>query len=249
MLNGTAAPRRRWRRLRAQISGVGLKAIGVDEGSPDTIEPGEASQPQTKNGPSSDEGGHPRDGSKLALVIDLLRRADGATIADLTQATGWLPHTTRAALEGFAPTRELPEIAEAQALLAALAETQEVKAAEAQRQRRLHLQTQYGQAMMYSKGFAAEETNAAFARAAELATKSDDFSQRFAAARGQWTVALVRGGLNSAQEMASAFLQEAENERRLVEAGVVRRGLALISYLVGDFAPGAGPLRTGARSL
>ncbi|HZZ24696.1 MAG TPA: DUF3489 domain-containing protein [Roseiarcus sp.] len=31
----------------------------------------------------------------------LLRRADGATIVDLTQATGWLPHTTRAALTGL----------------------------------------------------------------------------------------------------------------------------------------------------
>jgi tetratricopeptide (TPR) repeat protein len=90
--------------------------------------------------------------------------------------------------------------------------------------------------MMYSKGFAAEETKAAFARAAELAAKSDDFSQRFAAAHGQWTVALVRGELKSAREMASAFLQEAENEGRLVEAGVVRRGLALICYLAGDFA-------------
>jgi DNA-binding IclR family transcriptional regulator len=43
----------------------------------------------------------PRDGSKLAQVIELLRRADGATIVDLTQATGWLPHTTRAALTGL----------------------------------------------------------------------------------------------------------------------------------------------------
>ena len=36
----------------------------------------------------------PQDGSKLALMIDLLRRADGATIVDLTQATGWLAHST-----------------------------------------------------------------------------------------------------------------------------------------------------------
>ena len=43
----------------------------------------------------------PRDGSKLAQVIELLRRADGATIVDLTQATGWLPYTTRAALTGL----------------------------------------------------------------------------------------------------------------------------------------------------
>jgi class 3 adenylate cyclase/tetratricopeptide (TPR) repeat protein len=140
------------------------------------------------------------------------------------------------ALQGFAPTPEMPEIAEAQALLAALEATDEVKATEAQRQRRLHLQTAYGQAMMYSKGFAAEETKAAFAQAAELAVKSDDFSQRFAAAHGQWTVALVRGELKSARDMASAFLQEGENQGRLVEAGVARRGLALICYLVGDFA-------------
>ena len=34
-------------------------------------------------------------------MIDLLRRIDGATILQLTEATGWLPHTTRAALTGL----------------------------------------------------------------------------------------------------------------------------------------------------
>ena len=92
---------------RSNLTAAGLKAIAVDEGSPDAIESGEASQPQAKNGVGPDEGGHParvagpREGSKLALVIDLLRRADGVTIVDLTQATGWLPHTTRAALTGL----------------------------------------------------------------------------------------------------------------------------------------------------
>jgi tetratricopeptide (TPR) repeat protein len=159
-------------------------------------------------------------------------------LAKLHQSTGrpTEAHAVLApALEGFVATKEMPEIAEAQALLTALSATDEVKAAEAQRRRRLHLQTAYGQAMMYSKGFAAEETKAAFARAAELAVKDDDFSQRFAAAHGQWTVALVRGELKSARDMASAFLQEEENQGRLVEAGVARRGLALICYLVGDF--------------
>jgi hypothetical protein len=40
------------------------------------------------------------------------------------------------ALEGFAPTPEMPQIAEAQALLAVLQETDEVKAVEAQQQQR-----------------------------------------------------------------------------------------------------------------
>ena len=40
----------------------------------------------------------PRGGSKLARVIGLLERDPGATIAELIAATGWLAHTTRAAL-------------------------------------------------------------------------------------------------------------------------------------------------------
>ena len=139
------------------------------------------------------------------------------------------------ALEGFSPTPEMPEIAEAQALLAALAETDEVKAAEAQRQRRLHLQTAYGQAMMWAKGFAAEETRAAFSRATELTAKTDDFADRFAAAHFQWTFAFLRGELRSARELELSFLKEAEDTGRVVEAGVARRGLALACYQAGDF--------------
>jgi hypothetical protein len=40
-------------------------------------------------------------GSKRNLILSLMRRESGATITDLTTATGWLPHTTRAALTGL----------------------------------------------------------------------------------------------------------------------------------------------------
>ena len=43
----------------------------------------------------------PRGGSKLAQVIELLHRDHGATIEELIAATGWLAHTTRAALTGL----------------------------------------------------------------------------------------------------------------------------------------------------
>ena len=43
----------------------------------------------------------PRGGTKIAQVIELLQRGDGATLAELVAATGWLPHTTRAALTGL----------------------------------------------------------------------------------------------------------------------------------------------------
>ena len=115
------------RRFALKLTAAGLKAIAVDEGPQDAIEPGEASQPQllpeAKNGVSLDDAGRrapaaaPRDGSKLALLIDLLRRVDGATIVDLTQTTGWLAHTTRAAItglrkRGYAVTRERSDAGE-----------------------------------------------------------------------------------------------------------------------------------------
>ena len=139
------------------------------------------------------------------------------------------------ALEGFSPPPEMPEIAEAEALLAALAETDEVKAADAQRQRRLHLQAAYGQALMWAKGFAAEEAQAAFSRATELAARTDDFADRFATAHFQWTLSFLRGELRSARALETSFLKEAEDTGRVVEAGVALRGLALACYQAGDF--------------
>jgi predicted ATPase len=76
------------------------------------------------------------------------------------------------ALEGFSPTPEMPEIAEAHTLLASLAETAAVKAALAERVRRLELQTSYGQALLWGKGHAAEETEAAFAPSASSQDRS-----------------------------------------------------------------------------
>ncbi len=161
------------------------------------------------------------------------------SLAKLYQSTG-RPADAHAvlapALEGFSPTPEMPEIAEAQALLATLAETEEVKAAVAQRKRRLHLQTAYGHAMMWSTGFASEETKAAFARATELAAGGDHSLERLVAAHGQWVLATVRGELRATREQALTFLREAEEAGRVMEACVVHRSLALISYFSGDFA-------------
>ena len=39
--------------------------------------------------------------SKIQTVIALLRREEGATLAELTSTTGWQQHTTRAALTGL----------------------------------------------------------------------------------------------------------------------------------------------------
>jgi hypothetical protein len=43
----------------------------------------------------------PRPNSKIGRVLDMLATEAGATIGELTTATGWLEHTTRAALTGL----------------------------------------------------------------------------------------------------------------------------------------------------
>ena len=39
--------------------------------------------------------------SKTEMVLTLLKRPEGATLDELLAATGWLPHTTRAAMTGL----------------------------------------------------------------------------------------------------------------------------------------------------
>jgi hypothetical protein len=88
------------------------------------------------------------------------------------------------ALEGFSPTAEMPEIAEAEALLAALSQTEDVKAVEAHRQRRAQLHAAYGNALIAARGMGALETTKAFARAREQAHGDKDAPERLAADYG-----------------------------------------------------------------
>jgi hypothetical protein len=72
------------------ITPAGLTAIG--------IEPAEVEVPEIAPAPAEEA---PARATKSALVLDLLKREGGATLAELVAATGWLPHTTRAALTGL----------------------------------------------------------------------------------------------------------------------------------------------------
>ena len=41
-----------------------------------------------------------REGTKQAVLIELLKRAEGATLPQMTEATGWQVHTVRGAMAG-----------------------------------------------------------------------------------------------------------------------------------------------------
>ena len=57
--------------------------------------------PSAATSATSPPAAKPATGSKTTAVIALLERDKGATLAELVAATGWLAHTTRAALTGL----------------------------------------------------------------------------------------------------------------------------------------------------
>ncbi|MGK2911818.1 MAG: DUF3489 domain-containing protein [Sphingobium sp.] len=91
------------RAVGAVITDAGRAAIAADvDASSTAITPTVQIMPAASAGETSHVTGTtapPR--TKTAAVIELMRRDTGATLVELTAATGWLPHTTRAALTGL----------------------------------------------------------------------------------------------------------------------------------------------------
>ena len=140
------------------------------------------------------------------------------------------------ALEGFSPTPEMPEIAEAQALLAALSQTDEVEAQAAQRRRLTQLHVAYGNALVAARGYGATETMEAFARAGQSASDEKDAPERLAADWGLWAGSYVRGDLPSMRAHAAAFLRDVEARPDSPEAGVAHRAAGLLRWFAGEYA-------------
>ena len=69
---------------------AGLAAIGIETDSAE-IKPAEDAALKTRK---------PREGTKQATLIAMLRAPDGATISEIMAATGWQPHTVRGAMSG-----------------------------------------------------------------------------------------------------------------------------------------------------
>ncbi len=100
---------------------------------------------------------------------------------------------------------------------------------------RLKLQTSYGQAVMWSRGFSSEESSAVFTRAQQLAEGVNNATERFDAYYGLWLGRISRGELVLARETAETFRREAEQAAQMDEAAVARRVLGTTCFAQGDF--------------
>lgn len=72
---------RRGRRARADVDGVAADVTAMPAPEPASTK-------------------IPRPGSRLAAMVTLMQRPEGATVAVLTEATGWMAHSVRGAIAG-----------------------------------------------------------------------------------------------------------------------------------------------------
>lgn len=89
--NSGPMPKARDHLLSVRITAKGREAIGLTEQHDDDADLPVAAAPVAD----------PKKETKASKVIVMLRRETGATLDELVAATGWLPHTTRAALTGL----------------------------------------------------------------------------------------------------------------------------------------------------
>ncbi len=99
-------------RMALAITETGLQAIGVDvDREPSKQSPSTRPRPKQRRrrAERKPSGSKPkgrtlppavRPGTKQALLIDLLKRKNGATIEKIVAATGWQPHSVRGAISG-----------------------------------------------------------------------------------------------------------------------------------------------------
>ena len=140
------------------------------------------------------------------------------------------------AIEGFSPTPEMPEIAEAQALLVALAGMNEVRQQAAQQQRLTQLRVAYGNALIATRGYGAAETIEAFTRVRAAAFGNKNAPERLAAHYGLWAGSLVCGELSAMREHARAFLRDVAASPDSPEAGVAHRTAGITHWFAGEYA-------------
>lgn len=88
-----------------RMTQAGLAALGIEDGPTDAADP-PCQEPTLKKKvrtppPPRSNATSRRPASKPEVMLRLLRRKQGASMAALQEATGWQPHSVRAALTGL----------------------------------------------------------------------------------------------------------------------------------------------------
>lgn len=80
------------------VTDAGLLAVGIE---PVVVQTMAVLRERAKSKPELEpKAPTPRVGTKQALLIAMLQAPEGATMDEITTATGWLPHTARGAMSG-----------------------------------------------------------------------------------------------------------------------------------------------------
>jgi class 3 adenylate cyclase/predicted ATPase len=101
----------------------------------------------------------------------------------------------------------------------------------------LALQVALGASLIATRGYAAPEVEAVYARARELCSQAGETPRLFPVLYGLWNFNLWRGDLRSAQELSKQLLTlgEATQDRSLLVEAHSARGMTL--FWMGDFVP------------
>jgi class 3 adenylate cyclase/tetratricopeptide (TPR) repeat protein len=114
--------------------------------------------------------------------------------------------------------------------------------------RRVKLQTDYAHAVLWSKGWGADETRIAFERAGDLGARAELPTSRFPALYGQVVWNLMRGEIRAARHIAEQYLKEAEAKGGIGEVSVARQILGLACAYLGELAEARSQLEQALNS-
>ena len=104
----------------------------------------------------------------------------------------------------------------------------------AEASQRVKLQNDYAQAVLWSKGYAADEAKAAFERTSALAMRAELPADGFSALFGRFLWSWSRGEFRVARDIAERFLREAKAEGRIAEAQAAHLALGQACMQLGD---------------
>ncbi len=82
---------------------AGLEAIGIERVVASAVASARKAKPKPEPAQTPDDAAKPaaiRAGTKQAQIIAMLQRPEGATVAEMVEATGWLAHTVRGSISG-----------------------------------------------------------------------------------------------------------------------------------------------------